>query len=121
MVWGLVLRTWVSGTLYSVTTTVEPGRTPDELIFWNERAGSLVIQKKNSLDGSPLAGVQFQLTYADGSYVDYDNGHMSSKGLYETDSSGEIRITGITGTVIAKELKTLFSPSGWCPCRRPAW
>lgn len=47
------------------------------------------------------------MTYADGSYVDYDNGHMSSKGLYETDSSGEIRITGITGTVIAKELKTL--------------
>ena len=48
------------------------------MIFWNERAGSLVIQKKNSLDDSPLAGVQFLLTYADGSYVDYDNGHMSS-------------------------------------------
>ncbi len=63
------------------------------MIFWNERAGSLVIQKKSSLDGSPLAGVQFLLTYADGSYVDYDNGHMSSKGLYETDSTGEIRIT----------------------------
>ena len=28
MVWGVVLRTWVSGTLYSVTTTVEPGRRP---------------------------------------------------------------------------------------------
>ena len=78
-----------------------------ELIFWNEKAGSLVIQKKNSLDGSPLAGVQFLLTYADGSYVDADNGHMSSKGLYETDSVGEIRITGITGTVIAKEVKCL--------------
>ena len=78
-----------------------------ELIFWNERAGSLVIQKKSSLDGSPLAGVQFLLTYADGSYVDADNGHMSSRGLYETDSAGEIRITGITGTVIAKELKTI--------------
>ena len=89
------------------TVKIQAGKQAPELIFWNERAGSLVIQKKNSLDGSPLAGVQFQLTYADGSYVDYDNGHMSSKGLYETDSSGEIRITGLTGTVIAKELKTL--------------
>ncbi len=89
------------------TIKIKAGAQAPELIFWNERAGSLVIQKKSSLDGSPLAGVQFQLTYADGSYVDYDNGHMSSKGLYETDSSGEIRITGITGTVIAKELKTL--------------
>ena len=89
------------------TVTIQASKKPQEMIFWNERAGALVIQKKSSLDGSPLAGVQFQLTYADGSYVDYDNGHMSSKGLYETDSSGEIRITGITGTVIAKELKTL--------------
>lgn len=89
------------------TVTIQASKKPQEMIFWNERAGSLVIQKKSSLDGSPLAGVQFLLTYADGSYVDYDNGHMSSKGLYETDSSGEIRITGITGTVIAKELKTL--------------
>lgn len=89
------------------TITIQASKKPQEMIFWNERAGALVIQKKSSLDGSPLAGVQFQLTYADGSYVDYDNGHMSSKGLYETDSSGEIRITGITGTVIAKELKTL--------------
>ena len=89
------------------TIKIKAGAQAPELIFWNERAGSLVIQKKSSLDGSPLAGVQFQLTYADGSYVDADNGHMSSKGLYETDSSGEIRITGLTGTVIAKELKTL--------------
>ncbi len=89
------------------TVTIQASQKPQEMIFWNERAGALVIQKKSSLDGSPLAGVQFQLTYADGSYVDYDNGHMSSKGLYETDSAGEIRITGITGTVIAKELKTL--------------
>lgn len=27
------------------------------------------------------------MTYADGSYVDTDNGHMSSKGLYETDAA----------------------------------
>ena len=89
------------------TVTIQASKKPQEMIFWNERAGSLVIQKKSSLDGSPLAGVQFLLTYADGSYVDYDNGHMSSKGLYETDAAGEIRITGITGTVTAKEVKSL--------------
>ena len=89
------------------TITIQASKKPQEMIFWNERAGALVIQKKSSSDGSPLAGVQFQLTYADGSYVDYDNGHMSSKGLYETDRNGEIRISGIVGTVIAKELKTL--------------
>ena len=89
------------------TITIQASKKPQEMIFWNERAGSLVIQKKNSLDDSPLAGVQFLLTYADGSYVDYDNGHMSSKGLYQTDANGEIRISGITGTVIAKEVKCL--------------
>ncbi len=89
------------------TITIQASKKPQELIFWNERAGSLVIQKKSSLDGSPLAGVQFQLTYADGSYVDYDNGHLSSKGLYQTDSNGEIRISGVTGTIIVKEVKSL--------------
>ncbi len=89
------------------TITIQASKKPQELIFWNEKAGSLVIQKKSSLDGSPLAGVQFLLTYADGSYVDANNGHTSSKGLYETDAAGEIRISGITGTVIVKELKTL--------------
>ncbi len=89
------------------TVKIQAGKQAPELIFWNERAGSLVIQKKSSLDGSPLAGVQFQLTYADGSYVDYDNGHLSSKGLYQTDANGEIRISGVTGTIIVKEVKSL--------------
>ena len=77
------------------------------LRFYNQKQGGLVIKKLDSVTKKPLSGVQFQLTYADGSYVDYDNGHMSSKGLYETDSSGEIRITGLTGTVIVKEVKCL--------------
>ena len=89
------------------TVKIKAGSQAPELIFWNERAGTLVIQKKDKVSGKPLANVQFQLTYADGSYVDADNGHMSSKGLYETDASGEIRITGITGTVIVKETKCL--------------
>ena len=89
------------------TIKIEASSQAPELIFWNERAGTLVIQKKDKVSGKPLANVQFHLTYADGSYVDYDNGHLSSKGLYQTDANGEIRISGITGTIIAKEVKSL--------------
>ena len=76
-----------------------------QLTFWNKRAGTLVIQKKDSVTGALIPGAQFQLTYANGGYVDNDNGHLSSKGLYTTDDKGEIRISGITGTVVVKETK----------------
>ena len=76
-----------------------------QLTFWNKKAGTLVIQKKDSISGALIAGAQFQLTYANGGYVDNDNGHLSSNGLYETNDKGEIRINGITGTVVVKEVK----------------
>ena len=82
-----------------------------QLTFWNKKAGTLVIRK---LDGSnhktPLAGAEFQLTYADGGYVDDANGRLSSNGKYTTDSNGEIRITGVTGTIVATETK---APDGY--------
>ena len=77
------------------------------LRFYNQKQGGLVIVKKDSVTGKLLPGVEFQLTYADGSFADADHGHLSSKGLYTTDANGEIRITGITGTVIVKEVKPL--------------
>lgn len=77
------------------------------LTFWNKPAGTLVIRKLNSVTKEPLAGVEFELTYADGSYVDDANGHLSSLGLYTTDTNGEIRISGITGTIVVKETKTI--------------
>ena len=76
-----------------------------QLTFWNKRAGTLVIQKKDSVTGALISGAQFQLTYASGGYVDNDNGHLSSNGLYTTDANGEIRISGVTGTIVAKEVK----------------
>ena len=76
-----------------------------QLTFWNKRAGTLVIQKKDSVSGNFIAGAQFQLTYASGGYVDNANGHLSSNGLYTTDDKGEIRISGVTGTIVAKEVK----------------
>ena len=76
-----------------------------QLTFWNKRAGTLVIQKKDSVSGNLIAGAQFQLTYANGGFVDNSNGHLSSNGLYTTDDKGEIRISGVTGTIVAKEVK----------------
>ena len=77
------------------------------LTFWNEQAGTLVIRKLDSVTHEPLPGVEFQLTYADGGYVDNANGHLSSLGLYTTGQNGEIRISGVTGTIVAKETRTI--------------
>ncbi len=77
------------------------------LRFYNKQAGALVVQKKDKQTGEPLAGVEFEITYSDGSYVDADYGHLSSKGLYKTDANGEIRIPGIVGTVVITETKPL--------------
>ncbi len=83
---------------------IEGGRV-QQLTFWNAKAGTLVIQKKDSVTGNFIPGAQFQVTYANGGYVDNDNGHLSSNGLYTTDDKGEIRISGVTGTIVAKEVK----------------
>lgn len=77
------------------------------LRFYNEAKGTLVIRKLDSVTKEPLAGVEFELTYADGGYVDDANGHVSSLGLYTTDANGEIRISGVTGTIVVKETKTI--------------
>ena len=77
------------------------------LRFYNEAKGALVIRKLDSVTKEPLAGVEFELTYAEGGYVDDANGHLSSKGLYTTDANGEIRVSGVTGTIVVKETKTI--------------
>nr|WP_326153440.1 SpaA isopeptide-forming pilin-related protein [uncultured Oscillibacter sp.] len=83
---------------------IEAGHV-QQLTFWNKRAGTLVIQKKDKVSGAFIAGAEFQLTYANGGYVDNDNGHLSSKGLYTTNDKGEIRVSGVVGTIVAKETK----------------
>jgi len=88
---------------------IEAGRV-QQLTFWNKKAGTLVIQKKDKASWELIAGAQFQLTYANGGYVDDANGHLSSKGLYKTNSNGEIRISGVVGTLVITETKPLL---GW--------
>ena len=81
--------------------------TVQYLRFYNKKLGSIVVRKldKNSLE--PLSGVEFEIVYSDGRYLDDDYGHLSSKGLYKTDSNGEIRISGVSGTLVITETKPL--------------
>ena len=82
-------------------------RSGQHLTFWNKKAGGLIVNKVDAETKKPLAGVKFKITYADGTNVDMDGGKVSSNGLYTTDTNGQIKILGITGTVIVEEIETL--------------
>ena len=75
--------------------------------FRNQPKGNLIIVKQDSVTKEPLEGVEFKITYADGSYVDAEGGTLSSTGLYRTDKEGKISISGISGTVVVTEVETI--------------
>ena len=75
--------------------------------FRNAPKGNLIIVKQDSVTKEPLEGVEFKITYADGSYVDAEGGTLSSTGLYRTDKAGKITISGISGTVVVAEIETI--------------
>ena len=75
--------------------------------FRNAPKGNLIIVKQDSVTKEPLEGVEFRITYADGSYVDAEGGTLSSTGLYWTDKAGKISISGISGTIVATEVKSI--------------
>ena len=77
------------------------------LEFRNAPKGNLIIVKQDSVTKEPLEGVEFKITYADGSYVDAEGGTLSSTGLYRTDKAGKITISGISGTVVVTEIETI--------------
>ncbi|MCC2172487.1 hypothetical protein LKD38_02280 [Oscillospiraceae bacterium CLA-AA-H269] len=75
--------------------------------FRNQPKGNLIIVKQDSVTKEPLEGVEFKITYADGSYVEAEGGTLSSTGLYRTDKEGKISISGISGTVVVTEVETI--------------
>lgn len=75
--------------------------------FRNQPKGNLIIVKQDSVTKEPLEGVEFKIVYADGSYVDAAGGTLSSTGLYRTDKAGKISISGISGTIVATEVKSI--------------
>ena len=69
--------------------------------FGNDKMGSLLIVKKDTVTGAPISDVEFLITDSDGSVIGNANGK------YVTDSAGTIRIDSLTPgmTVIAKEVR----------------
>ena len=82
------------------------------LEFRNAPAGNLVIVKRSSTpDHTPLEGVEFRITYADGSFVPTENGQLSSNGLYYTDREGQITISGVVGSLVVTETASILGYS----------
>ena len=88
------------------TAQIKAGQTVT-LEFRNQPEGNLIIHKLSSTDKQPLEGVQFKITYADGSYLADENGHLSSNGLYWTNSEGQIVLSNVTGTIVVTEVQSI--------------
>ena len=90
------------------TVQVKAGQTVT-VEFRNQPLGNLVIEKwgRTGTTTVPLEGVKFEVKYANGQYVDAAGGTLSSNGIYYTNASGQIILSGITGTVVATELESV--------------
>lgn len=77
------------------------------VVVTNSKAGTLVIDKRDSVTNKPLAGVTFKVTTATGEFVPDENGQISSNGLYMTDRDGKITINGVVGALVVTETKTI--------------
>ena len=96
------------------TVQIKEGRTVS-LNFKNQPKGELIIQKRDSATGQPLAGAQFRVTTAAGCEVGLDgvigDSTLTQNGVFTTDSSGEIRITNLApGAYVLTEIK---APQGY--------
>lgn len=81
------------------------------VIIKNTPKGSLVIEKRDSVTKEPLAGAEFKVTTSAGTVVDNAGGAVSSNGIYTTDASGKIIITGLMpDTYVVQETK---APNGY--------
>ena len=91
------------------STNVVIGKNGDTqtVIVKNSKAGTLVIDKRDSLTGKPLQGVTFKVTTSTGAFVPAENGQISSNGLYFTDKDGKITINGVVGTLVVTETATI--------------
>lgn len=88
------------------TAQIKAGQTVT-LEFRNKPLGNLIIHKLSSKDKTPLEGVQFKITYADGTYLPDEGGKLSSNGLYWTNAEGQIALSNVTGTVVVSEVKSI--------------
>lgn len=80
--------------------------------FENYQDGGLIIRKLDSQTKQPLSGAEFKVTTASGELVGNQGGNVSSNGIYVTDASGQIHITGAPAgtTLVVTETK---APDGY--------
>ena len=91
----------------STNVVIGEGGDTQTVVITNSKAGSLVIDKRDSLTGEPLEGVTFKVTTSTGEYVPDENGYISSNGIYKTDKDGKIQIDGVVGTLVVTETATI--------------
>ena len=91
----------------STNVVIGEGGDTQTVIVKNSKAGTLVIDKRDSLTGEPLEGVTFKVTTSTGEFVPDENGQISSNGLYFTDKDGKITINGVVGTLVVTETATI--------------
>ena len=91
----------------STNVVIGEGGDTQTVVITNSKAGSLIIDKRDSLTGEPLEGVTFKVTTSTGEYVPDENGYISSNGLYKTDKDGKIQIDGVVGTLVVTETATI--------------
>ena len=91
----------------STNVVIGQGGDTQTVIVKNSKAGTLVIDKRDSLTGKPLQGVTFKVTTSTGEFVPAENGQISSNGLYFTDKDGKITIHGVVGTLVVTETATI--------------
>lgn len=91
----------------STNVVIGEGGDTQTVVITNSKAGSLVIDKRDSLTGEPLEGVTFKVTTSTGEFVPDENGYISSNGLYKTDKDGNIQIDGVVGTLVVTEVETI--------------
>ena len=91
----------------STNVVIGQGGDTQTVVIKNSKAGTLVIDKRDSLTGEPLEGVTFKVTTSTGEFVPNENGQISSNGLYFTDKDGKITINGVVGTLVVTETATI--------------
>ena len=91
----------------STNVVIGPNGDTQTVIVKNSKAGTLVIDKRDSLTNKPLSGVTFKVTTAAGEFVPDESGQISSNGIYMTDRDGKITINGVVGTLVVTETKTI--------------